>query len=196
MSESRCNCTRPNTRGKGRACPIHKTIPEDSIIELRNPVRESTPNTEEDESGEEEPFPINFEVMDELLTQLAADRQATNTRMETLLKDNRKVRLKEPKEFKGEENYDINDFLNQFDKFCEFNGVAAENKSVLFSSFLGPEPARFYNGLEAGVRNNFDTVKDRFTTEYNPVNHKFYKRQQLNRRKKKDSEQSKMKQRN
>ena len=105
MSESRCNCTRPNTRGKGKACPIHKTIPEESIVELGNPVRESTPNTEQDEPDEEEPFPINFEDMDELLTQLAADRQATNTRMETLLKDNRKVRLKEPKEFKGEEGW-------------------------------------------------------------------------------------------
>ena len=128
MQSSRCNCTHPLTRGRSRGCPVHSES-ENSISRLGKPNRQSTPTIEESEEEDDNEFEA---VMDEILTQLAADRQATNDRFATLLADNRKVKLKEPKEFKGEDGYDINDFLTQFKKYCTFNGVKDDQKSVLF----------------------------------------------------------------
>ena len=184
MQAFRCNCKYPLRRGQDQdkpsgICPVHNKSLENSRVCIGKPDRESTPVIEEEDLSE---------VMDELLTRLADDRRATDERFATLLADNRKVRLKEPKEFKGEEDYDINDFLNQFDKYCEFNAVTDAQKSVLFSSFLGSEPLRFYDGLENRVKANFDLVRQSFVAEYNPANHRFYKRQQLRQRKKKEDE--------
>ena len=187
MHAPRCNCIYP-LRGQNQEdlsgnCPVHRN--SESTVSFRRPVKESTPIIQEEEEEEEEDLD---EIMDEILTKLTEDKKATDERFATLLADNRKVKLKEPKEFKGEENYDINDFLAQFDKYCEFNGVKNAQKSVLFSSFLGSEPLRFYDGLDNAVKANFNLLRQSFVAEYNPANHRFYKRQQLRQRKKKEGE--------
>ena len=195
MLNPRCLC---NVRSRGlENCPVHDPDSEQLFLnELernntkRRKRRESTPldNTEDTTD------PIDG-TMDDLMTQLvnlnttvANANQATNDRMERLIRDNSRVKTKEPKEFKGDDSYDINDFIGQFERYCRLNNVADELQALLFTTYLGQQPLQFYEGLDAPSRANYGRLRARFLAEYNPENRKFHRRQRLNRRKMKDTE--------
>ena len=196
MINPRCQC---ELRNRGYInCPVHNPDVEDYFIQelekfkLKRRKRQESTSLQETETNTET---VTDETMDELLTQLvnlnttvANATQATNQRVAEMIDEHCRVKIKEPKEFKGEDSYDINDFLGQFDRYCRLNRVADETKALLFSTYLGTQPLQYYESLDGAIKANFGRLRQSFIAEYNPENRKFHRRQRLSRRKMKETE--------
>ena len=195
MLNPRCLC---NVRSRGlESCPVHD--PDSELLFLQELERNNSKRRKRRESTPlndiEDNIDLTGEEMDELLTQLvnlnttvANATQATNERVAQMIDEHSRVKIKEPKEFKGEDSYDINDFLGQFDRYCRLNRVADETKALLFSTYLEAQPLQFYESLDAAIKANFVRLRKSFIAEYNPENRKFHRRQKLSRRKMKETE--------
>ena len=102
------------------------------------------------------------------------------------------LKLNEPQYFEGkeeyDEEYDIEDFLSQFDRFCSFNEVEEEDKCNVFTSFLGREPLRFFDSLDADEKTDFHKLRQSFISEYSPPIEKYVRKLKFFKRKIKDNQ--------
>ena len=62
-----------------------------------------------------------------------------------------KHHIKPPQSFKGDEKPHIDDFLNQFERYCQFAHYDEEDTLLAFPSYLEGSALRFYETLTANV---------------------------------------------
>ena len=110
--------------------------------------------------------------------------EETNRKFEQVIRESLKVQCKQPDEFNGnDDNYDIIDFLESFDRYCQFYNVENKYKSNLFATFLGQSPLKAYECLKKEIQDDFNLVRQYFLKEYMSWGQRYLRKQKLYKRK-------------
>ena len=153
----KCTCQRKTRGGKEKVCRAHPLAyyptTEDLFLETLEPKSTSSPRRDM-------ALDATIRGLHDLTVQLANSTQANQDRFDRYMQqlgngngnNARKVSLKLPTIYKGDDDLHITDFTNQFQRYTQFNGINDEDKLLAFPVCLEGVALQFYESLPDGTK--------------------------------------------